>query len=1257
MTCYTTRTWRCVGAAIAIAIPSPKDAWATVARTYIATTNSDSHTFLNDPSPDTTLCGVIRDSEGNFVDHGTITIRSRSGGQSISTPVTDSGRYRLTIPVSVGYLLEVRAFGYALREVVDTIRTTTLCGTLIELTRLPQRLSAVPVSARRPIALRDEGRFRTPGERREGEDDLTNELPDADALQRAAFLSGLATGLDPEGRAQGVSAFGLDAEQNSIQLNGVDTHGLTLPRDGLRTITRLATYDPRHGGYAGIQYSATLPAGTDRPMRSAHLTVSPRALQWTAPSAIQGPTQDVDLILSGAASGTSLGGLSYSTAYQYAQSSASVTSLFGEQPDLLAALGLSPESLHELHNTAVSAGLLPEAPVISLGTGNRAGTVLGRFDLKSAGANPSAGTALYVLAGAEMRERTGIGLGKLVAASREGQSQSNRYTLGIALSPVLKGVLSETKAALTWRDEIASAKTALPSVLVDLASASEGGAQVTNTALLGGNPSLARRASGVSFDVSSDATWLSWDRAHQVTAQVSSQLAADGNEFPQDRAATYTYGSVADLATGHPRALVVTAPRLGARIHARRWAIALSDVSYLSRRARKAIPEDGNGWTVQSGLRIDAFSSAGLFPSDTSQRSSATELPHYIALQPMVGFTWNDGIRAGMAGPARITETRHAFTGGVRRYVGSIASSSLLEVASRQGAASADELCFGDGIVTPNWTNASTALPHAPLCSESQAAKYLSSSVPNRVRFEPNFHPPESWRAEVNWRTALTETLSLSLGQTFSWNHHEWQQFDLNFVPSSSFALPNENGRPIWTSPAFIGSAQGLVSPIGSRGAVAIGRDIEWRSDLTSWTRTLSVGADWQHGITKFTPVADVAHSIALRVIYVRSDGQEQRTGFSSTTGADPRDDLWQRRAAPTHTVRGILNLKIRDWGTLLMSGEASSGMRYTPMVATDINADGLPNDRAFVFAQSNDTLSSGRAIRALLSSAPSGARECLIAQAGRVAAANSCVGEPTLFIGTVALGVDPYRLGLGYRGAVSLQFTNPLTGLDQLVHGRSQMRNWGGSRAPDPVLLRVRSFNTATTSFGYEVNSQFGSASVGRVAQAPFSINLDMRIDLGPHRERQAIKTVVTQARNSGRLPMEDAIMLQLASVATGRRGSLADVVISLADSLHLDSLQLAALGAQNMRRRLARDSIYRRLAVVIVSRLSDIGSRVLLEQWHGTIAEAIRLDIESLSSVLRIITFEQQSRLVQLGYEIDENAYRSRVERILRAPLTLPY
>ena len=90
-------------------------------------------------------------------------------------------------------------------------------------------------------------------------------------------------------------------------------------------------------------------------------------------------------------------------------------------------------------------------------------------------------------------------------------------------------------------------------------------------------------------------------------------------------------------------------------------------------------------------------------------------------------------------------------------------------------------------------------------------------------------------------------------------------------------------------------------------------------------------------------------------------------------------------------------------------------------------------------------------------------------------------------------------------RATISLGIANPLTGIDALVHGSNNLHGWGAPSVVDPTLLYIRGFDPTTNTYHYDVNPRFGASRQGSTAVlAPMQLTLDVRLDIGPERERQ---------------------------------------------------------------------------------------------------------------------------------------------------------
>jgi len=193
--------------------------------------------------------------------------------------------------------------------------------------------------------------------------------------------------------------------------------------------------------------------------------------------------------------------------------------------------------------------------------------------------------------------------------------------------------------------------------------------------------------------------------------------------------------------------------------------------------------------------------------------------------------------------------------------------------------------------------------------------------------------------------------------------------------------------------------------------------------------------------------------------------------------------------------------------------GRLSSGTPFTPMVASDINADGARNDRAFIFdpASATDT-GVANAMRRLMDRSASRIADCLRSQIGTVAGRNSCEGawQPSL---DFQVNYRPRAFRLDRRLMLSVTTVNFLGGLDQLINGQRNLQGWGGVRTGDPTLLYVRGFDPATERYVYQVNERFGAQRSGQGSVAtPFQIGFQARYTIGPDRTRDLVRGAIAQ-------------------------------------------------------------------------------------------------------------------------------------------------
>jgi hypothetical protein len=433
----------------------------------------------------------------------------------------------------------------------------------------------------------------------------------------------------------------------------------------------------------------------------------------------------------------------------------------------------------------------------------------------------------------------------------------------------------------------------------------------------------------------------------------------------------------------------------------------------------------------------------------------------------------------------------------------------------------------------------------------------------------------------------------------------------------------------------------------------AFGRVLLVRSKLTNSQSQLTAGATFFVGASAFqSPAAAKPRSVSavVKTWYTYTIGSRNGNGFSGSTAGDPRTIERAADFTPTHTFQVSMTGQADGWGSATLTGRVASGLRYAPMIASDVNGDGLANDRAFIFdpeGQSDLAFASG--LRSALKSNGS----CLNAQRGRIAAAASCVGAWTVGLGTLVIAPDPFRFGFGNRGSITLVVDNLLSGLDELLHGADRMAGWGGTGFPDQNLLTVRSFDAARRTFLYAVNPHFGRTGSARGGNAPpMRISIDARLDIGRNREAQAIESELSYMRQLG-APLDSVTLFgRLIRQPPGARRDDIAGLLALKDSLKLDDSQIMRLEQLRARRDSLRAQQYGRLAGALARTLERTEPR----QWHEAVASVTRNHFEYAHAARTLLTESQLARW-RLRYPDSSLEYSAAwLERILKAYLIFP-
>ena len=142
----------------------------------------------------------------------------------------------------------------------------------------------------------------------------------------------------------------------------------------------------------------------------------------------------------------------------------------------------------------------------------------------------------------------------------------------------------------------------------------------------------------------------------------------------------------------------------------------------------------------------------------------------------------------------------------------------------------------------------------------------------------------------------------------------------------------------------------------------------------------------------------------------------------------------------------------------------------------------------------------------------------------------------------------------------MNLYLQNVLAGVDQLVHGSSDLRGWGSPSAPDPTLLVPRGFDAANKQFKYDVNARFADTRPGRTLfRDPFRLVLDFTMDFSVDYDLQQLRRAVEPVKGPAGWIRRGAD--SLAAFYLSNTSDIHKVLMAESDSLFLSASQMAAL------------------------------------------------------------------------------------------------
>lgn len=1145
-----------------------------------------------------------------------------------------SGLFAIIYPGASGdYIVRVTASGFAVsqRRVQRRAQDEQLIVADFRLSRAnPISLNVIEVKATRREKV---GRESTAG--RQMGNSETAEVSASEALSGDAIgglLPAIATApgislvFGADGQPAGFSVLGLGPEQNTLTVNGVTMAAANLPRDALANATiATTTFDPAQGGFSGGRLALRTFSMRGTAARSLQLTFDHPQLQWASPrNSAPGATlggRYSNAQFGGYASGSLLPDkLFHTTSFQLGQRTSDLPVLPTNGSLAFDVLGLAADSVRRLLAVASSIGL----PVPSnVAPGNQSAR------------NVSLQTTLEAALGGDQRlsvsalgsweQTAGAFLGTTTHSSSGGDHGGRSGGVSATYSRYLRAtILNTTRSALSAADSWSRPYLDLPSAKVMLASPLEEGAVSLVDVSLGGNPNLSAQGRSWTGEVVNQTAWFTLDSRHQLTFSASARVDGHRSTPVTNRLGTFTFNSLADFEASRPTSYTRTLGERETRSEE------ISGWASL-----------GDQWRVTSRLRLtygarvegNRFLTAPAYNSLVDQlfglRTDLT--PNSVHVSPRLGFSWSHGtvpfrMKSGYGNESQ----RGLFWGGVGEFR-NVLRPELLEGAMNATGLHPDVAqlaCVGAAAPRPEWDRYAHSVATIPdHCADGTSASLLSEERPPVITYDRRFAPTRSWRAHIGWVGRLTTRLDGSAELMSSLNLDQPGAVDVNFAADPRFFLSDEGNRPVFVSTTSIVPSTGAVSARDARRTDTLAQVLVNRSDLRSGSTQLKL---------RVTPLAPYGPlSMSLAYVYLRQ--HEQTRGFGSgTTFRDPNRSAW-RAGAQDGTHQFTVNLSVATTNvSMQLFGRFQSGYRYTPLVAGDVNGDGLANDRAFIFDPNrSDDSAVAHGMSSLLTRAPRLARKCLLSQLGHAAADNSCRAPWTSSVNLLAQ-TRPGRVGISERVTISLYLTNVLSAADLLLHGERGARGWGQGLYADPVLLVPRGFDTNAARFFYGVNPRFGNnAAASAMIRNPFRVTLGISLELGPDRNRAAIDQLLRSVNvdeSSG------GASNAVTTTATGARltrqlvqgtGVGLGTLLQYRDSIGFTAGQVDSVGAVQRRLVLQVETLAEPLAAYLVALGLRYDVKEAATRYRRYRESVVAAEVRAVREVRSILTQEQLRRL----------------------------
>jgi hypothetical protein len=1166
--------------------------------------------------------GQVAGPDNAPIENANVTATSVEGGVNRTARTDKSGRFTITFPGGEGdYFVNVTAIGFAPKRF--EVKRTADQDILVADARLQRMamLDTVRAVADRARVNKNDKPADISGTEQSASAAAVSAAQQGDLNAMAGTIPGVTPVTGADGDPSGFSVLGLSADQNSTTLNGSPFGSSSIPRDAQVSSSLITTpYDVSRGGFSGGQFNINSGSGSNYIRRNQSINFDSPSLQWTDRTARALGQQYTNVSLGGAVSGPIvMDKLYYNVSYQLGRRAQDLQTLFNTDAVGLEATGISADSAARLITIAQQARI----PTSINGgiPGDRLsdqGSVFGTMNFTPP--NSSTGQTFGLTFNGNWNRQTPVGqlTTELPAHSGDrtnyGGGMQGRHTAYLRNT-----ILSETTLGLNGNRNYGTPYTLLPngSVLVNSTFA-DGTSGVRNIGF-GGSSNLSTSNANVSVNATNQLSWFSKDNKHRL--KFNTELRQDSYQQDQTNNAlgTFYFNSLADLQANRPASYT---RQLSPRVQSAGQTVGAISLGDSYKRSsdlqfQYGLRVDGNHYTTQPTLNPDVQTLFGV---------RNDHAPNRLYLSPRLGFSWTYGDSPQIAAfDGAVRGPRAVVRGGIGVFQNTPSSSAIGGAIDNTGLPSAVQQlsCVGPAAPAPQWDQYATNPASIPTqCADGTTGSVFASNAPNVTMFDKNYKERQSIRGNLQWNgPVLNNRFNATVDATYGVNVNQPSFVDLNFAPGVKFSLGDEGGRPVYANPGSIVPTTGAIASRDARVSQLFSRVTQLRSDLRSDSKQLRLSLFPTDFSSNFTWTAS----------YVFADNREQSRGFNSTVG-DPTTVEWTRSSFDTrHQITYSLNYNFFDAVRVNWNGRFSSGSTFTPGISGDVNGDGYSNDRAFVFNPSTAADPAvAAAMQSLLSSGSAPARDCLARQLGKLSERNSCQG-PWTSSANLGISFNPMKVRLPQRATLSFSVSNPLGAADIIAHGSNKLHGWGQFAISDPTLLYVRGFDPVANRYKYEVNPRFGSTNPAfQTFRAPVTLTMQLRIDVGPSRERQTLTQQLDRGRSRDGQKAGEPMLK--AMYGTGGVINPMAQMLRQSDTLELTGPQADSLATMNRAYTIRLDSIWSPVAKTLASLPDNYDQGEAYQLYRSAREATVDLLIALAPRINALLTADQKRKLPSL-------------------------